>query len=286
MAKQNKKKTKNQVKRNTNQNVGFLSEHNDYQSLVMTTLKEKLPYFLGGLTILLVAIVAASYFLIQRNNTQIASVKTEQKQEIKVVAMNEATPSATVAPVVSDTPVPSSTSAPTNSPVPTFTVTPSPVVAQNTQKPVNGKYKTYTVQKGDNLWKIAEKYYNSGYNAKQLAQANNIQNPSVIEVGQTIVLPTVSPEPFTVPVAGNTGIGGRADQVPPTEKGQITNNAASTGPVTFTGKEYTVQKGDTLWSISEQALGSGFAWHSIADANHVSDPIELEVGTKLKIPGR
>ncbi len=30
---------------------------------------------------------------------------------------------------------------------------------------------------------------------------------------------------------------------------------------------YTVEKGDTLWEISEAVYGSGFSWHKILDAN-------------------
>jgi hypothetical protein len=49
----------------------------------------------------------------------------------------------------------------------------------------------YEVELGDSLWKIAEKKYNNGYAWTEIAKANNIKNPSVIEVGQKIVLPEV-----------------------------------------------------------------------------------------------
>src|SRR3989344_2913247 len=35
---------------------------------------------------------------------------------------------------------------------------------------------TYTVAKGDHLWKIAEKYYGSGYNWVDIAKVNKLEN--------------------------------------------------------------------------------------------------------------
>lgn len=48
---------------------------------------------------------------------------------------------------------------------------------------------------------------------------------------------------------------------------------------------YTVVEGDTLWSISEKYYNSGFDWQKIAKANNITDPANLEKGTKLTIPG-
>lgn len=48
---------------------------------------------------------------------------------------------------------------------------------------------------------------------------------------------------------------------------------------------YTVVEGDTLWSISEKYYNSGFDWQKIAKANNITDPVNLEKGTKLTIPG-
>lgn len=47
---------------------------------------------------------------------------------------------------------------------------------------------TYTVEKGDTLWGIAEKHLGSGSKYKQLATINNIPNPNLIYVGQVIKL--------------------------------------------------------------------------------------------------
>lgn len=48
--------------------------------------------------------------------------------------------------------------------------------------------------------------------------------------------------------------------------------------------DYVVAEGDTLWSISEKVYGTGFNWQMISEANNISDPNNLEAGTKLTIP--
>jgi nucleoid-associated protein YgaU len=49
--------------------------------------------------------------------------------------------------------------------------------------------KTHTVVYGDTLWKIAQQYYGDGSQYTKIVQANDIKNPSVIDVGQKLVIP-------------------------------------------------------------------------------------------------
>lgn len=48
---------------------------------------------------------------------------------------------------------------------------------------------SYTVVKGDHLWKIAVAAYGDGYKWVEIAKANELAHPSYIEVGQTLKLP-------------------------------------------------------------------------------------------------
>lgn len=48
-------------------------------------------------------------------------------------------------------------------------------------------------------------------------------------------------------------------------------------------QEYTVVKGDTLWSIAENSFGSGYNWVDIKKANNLKSD-QIEVGQKLTIP--
>ena len=50
--------------------------------------------------------------------------------------------------------------------------------------------------------------------------------------------------------------------------------------------EYTVQKGDSLWKIAKEQLGSGFRWSEIYEANRaaIQNPNLIYVGQTLHIP--
>lgn len=67
--------------------------------------------------------------------------------------------------------------------------------------------KTYTVQKGDCLWNIAQKYYGSGGEYKRLAAANPfIKNPNLIYPGQVLTIPAAKNLPSPEPDAPSTAL--------------------------------------------------------------------------------
>lgn len=133
---------------------------------------------------------------------------------------------------------------------------------QTTEAQIQTVQKTYKVQEGDFLWKIAEENYGSGYSAYDIALANNITNPSVIYKDQLLIIPKVTPKLLT--------------------KGEASQTA--TAQVTETSETYTVQKGDYLWNIAEKFYGDGFAWVKIAEINNLSNPGLIHEGNELKIP--
>lgn len=51
-------------------------------------------------------------------------------------------------------------------------------------------------------------------------------------------------------------------------------------------REYTVQKGDTLWRIAQKELGSGHRWKYLYEINkdRIKDPNKLKAGKKIIIP--
>jgi LysM repeat protein len=57
---------------------------------------------------------------------------------------------------------------------------------------VGGDDQPYTVHSGDNLSKIAKRFYGSANKYPSIAQANGIANPDLIRVGQQITLPVLS----------------------------------------------------------------------------------------------
>ncbi|HVG27072.1 MAG TPA: LysM peptidoglycan-binding domain-containing protein [Acidobacteriaceae bacterium] len=55
-----------------------------------------------------------------------------------------------------------------------------------------GDAQPYTIKAGDNLSKIAEKFYGHANKYETIAQANGISNPDKIQVGQQINIPPLS----------------------------------------------------------------------------------------------
>ncbi len=135
------------------------------------------------------------------------------------------------------------------------------LVEDNGKNVPKGLPTTYTVQKGDHLWKIAENFYNSGYNWVDIAQVNNLTTPNSIEVNQKLIIPKVEVKQATITV----------------QKTKDTIDSTS----------YTVQKGDHLWEIAVRSYGDGFAWNKIYTANREligNNPSLVEAGMVLTIP--
>lgn len=51
----------------------------------------------------------------------------------------------------------------------------------------------HTVYPGDNLWSIAQQYLGDGGRWREIAEANGLDNPSLLRVGQTLRIPGASP---------------------------------------------------------------------------------------------
>jgi LysM repeat protein len=81
-------------------------------------------------------------------------------------------------------PSPSASPAPSPSPSPSAAASPSPSAAQPSASPTPRR--TYTVRSGDNLSSIAARFETT---VAVLARLNKIDDPSVIRVGQVLVLP-------------------------------------------------------------------------------------------------
>ena len=135
---------------------------------------------------------------------------------------------------------------------------PAPIpTPQPTPTPPECGIITYTVQKGDTLTKIANKYNSTVDDILKLNP--QITNPNVISVGQKIEVPVDSK---------NLHTGSNTAAPAPTPK-----------PTTIT---YTVKKGDTLSKIAKATNADG-GWRAIAKSNNIKFPYIIRAGQVLKI---
>ncbi len=108
----------------------------------------------------------------------------------------------------------------------------------------------YVVQAGDTLWSIARRFNTT---VQDLVEANDIEDPGLINVGQRLVIPTGQEPPPPEPPD------------PPSEE----------------YFEYAVQRGDTLWGISRRF---DTTVQKLAEINHIEDASLISVGQILLIP--
>ncbi len=118
---------------------------------------------------------------------------------------------------------------------------------------IEATQKTHRVEKDENLWNIAVKYYGDGFKWVDIATENKLANASIIEEGQELVIPNLDDE--------------TADK---------TN--------TIDSSTYEVQKGDNLWDIAVRAYGDGYKWLEIAKANNLIHPNLIHSGNILVLP--
>ena len=118
---------------------------------------------------------------------------------------------------------------------------------------VNTSGATYTVQSGDSVWLIANKY---GITMNQLIQWNNIQN-NFIYPGQKLI---VSQSGSTNSSTSNTGSSSNTGAT-----GNTANNTTN-NPSTGANQYYTVQSGDSVWLIANKygiSMNQLIQWNNI-----------------------
>ncbi len=143
----------------------------------------------------------------------------------------------------------------------------------------------YTVQKGDSYWQISQNFNTS---LARVLDANNAQQSSQLEVGQIISVPSNT---YTVQKGDSFFLIAQKCNVSLSELLAVNNATQST--ILYTGKKitipsaqngyttYTVQKGDTYWTISQKY---GISLDKLLEANNAHSNPDLDIGDSVKIP--
>lgn len=159
--------------------------------------------------------------------------------------------------------------------------------------PIKPEGNYYTVQKGDSLYAIANKFNTT---AEKLKDINNLTTNN-LSIGQKLLISLSSTAP-TTPSTGTTyavkagdtlyGIANKygvtVDEIK--KANNLTNNTLTIGKTliipteTSSPKTYTVQNGDTLYGI---ALKNGTTVEKLKDINNLSTN-NLSIGQKLLLP--
>ena len=107
---------------------------------------------------------------------------------------------------------------------------------------------TVRVDRGDTLWKIAERHFGNGNKWPKIAEANpELKDPDRIQIGQELRLPATE--------------------------------------VASSERMIRVQSGDSLWKLAAAQLGTGQAWGCLAAANpQIENANRIYPGQLLMIP--
>lgn len=154
-------------------------------------------------------------------------------------------------------------------------------------------YTIYTVEKGDSLWSIANKY---GISVNDLVALNNL-GTTVLTIGQQILIPTKKEETKETDEDQNIYIVQRGDSLWSIAKkfnisvdklkklNNLSTNMLKIGqklniPEQEDYEKYTVKSGDSLWKISNQY---GIPINDIIKLNNLNNDT-LAIGQILLIP--
>ena len=142
--------------------------------------------------------------------------------------------------------------------------------------------KIHVVNPGDTLWGISQGYQTT---INQIILVNELDNPNVLVVGQSLVIPENNREYV---VQQGDSLWGIASRYAVTVKELATYNNIADPSLIFVGQMlqmpfilHSIQGGETMWAIARQY---GVTVNQIAEANNIANPAVIYPGGVLRIP--
>ncbi len=143
---------------------------------------------------------------------------------------------------------------------------------------------SYTAQKGDTYWLIAQKY---GVSLSDLLKANNKTESSILNIGDTVIIPSDS-NTYTAQkgdtywlIAQKYGVS-LSDLLKANNKTESSIlNIGDTVIIPSGSNTYTAQKGDTYWLIAQKY---GVSLSDLLEANNKTESSVLNIGDTVIIP--
>jgi len=137
--------------------------------------------------------------------------------------------------------------------------------------PADAARPTHKIARGETFDSIAREKLGAASLRSEIARLNPRVDPSKMQVGQELVLPTAAEVEAlsakgkkSAPVADRSGSG---DKKPSTEPGT-----------------YTIAKGDTFELIARRELGSSKRVNELRELNSDIDPTRLRIGMQIRLP--
>jgi len=135
------------------------------------------------------------------------------------------------------------------------------------------RYILHTVQPGESISKLADRYYGDHMKFHFIAEYNELQDATSVKVGTQIKIPVIEGVPI---IADVTEIHADSkEQLESTPEEIIIVNRFIT---------HTIQKGESLSRLAKRYYGDYKKFDLIAKFNDVEDIKDIQVGQEIKIP--
>ncbi|WP_079508663.1 LysM peptidoglycan-binding domain-containing protein [Mesobacillus jeotgali] len=142
--------------------------------------------------------------------------------------------------------------------------------------------KIHVVNSGDTLWRIAQDYQTT---ISQIILANEVDDPNVLVVGQSLVIPENNREYV---VQQGDSLWAIASRYGVSLQDLASRNNITDPSLIFVGQmlqipyfSYTIQPGETLWEIARKY---GVTVSRISEINNISNPSLVYPGNVIRIP--